>query len=127
MKRINFVIFLVSIGVFLFPCQAYADDVLWTDLVGMSASGNTITKTASTDWGNGGAASVQVLAGDGYVEWEAVETNTTRICGLSTNNVDAHRDTVEFGAMAHETGVVNVYENGTLKGKIGTYQAGDKF
>ncbi|HEY7712044.1 MAG TPA: cellulase family glycosylhydrolase, partial [Candidatus Entotheonella sp.] len=48
--------------------------VTWKDLVGVSASANTITKTASAGWGNGGAASVEVIAGDGGIDILAEQT-----------------------------------------------------
>ena len=48
--------------------------IVWTDLVGVTANGGILAKTASTAWGNGGAASVRTIAGDGAVEFEAVAT-----------------------------------------------------
>jgi RHS repeat-associated protein len=50
--------------------------VVWTNAVGVSVSGNTITKTASGGWGNAGAVSTQAIAsGDGYVEFPAAQSS----------------------------------------------------
>ena len=37
-------------------------NVEWTNAVGVLVSGNSLTKTAATAWGNAGAASTQTLA-----------------------------------------------------------------
>src|SRR5262249_35426121 len=56
------------------------EPVSWTAVGGVSISGSTLTKTAVTAWANAGGASTKVLAsGDGYVEFTAVETNTSRL------------------------------------------------
>src|SRR6266705_3801234 len=58
-------------------------NVAWTSTVGVSASGNNLTKTAADGWGNGAAFSTQTLtSGDGYVEFTVSEANTYRFCGL---------------------------------------------
>src|SRR5438094_866384 len=60
------------------------EPVVWTNIVGASASGNTLTKTATTTAWDSGASSLQVIRdGYGYVEWTATETTTYRIAGLS--------------------------------------------
>jgi len=64
--------------------QTGTQDVAWTNAIGVTPSGNNLTKGAGNNWGNGGAASMQALAsGDGYVEWTASETDSHRMIGLS--------------------------------------------
>jgi chitinase len=46
--------------------------VIWTALVGVTANANSLTKTATTAWGNAGAISTQTIpSGNGYVEFTA--------------------------------------------------------
>jgi len=42
--------------------------VVWIDAVGVIVKGNTLTKCAQAGWGNSGAASDQVMYGDGALE-----------------------------------------------------------
>jgi YD repeat-containing protein len=61
-----------------------AQNVSWTNVVGASVNGNSLTKTAPTGWGNSGASSTQsITSGDGYVEVTATETSTARLFGFS--------------------------------------------
>src|SRR5262249_26982979 len=51
-------------------------NVVWTNVLGASVSGNTLTKTAATGWANSGASSAQaIVSGDGYVEYTATDTD----------------------------------------------------
>jgi YD repeat-containing protein len=60
-----------------------ANNVNWTNTVGVSVSGNNLTKTASTDWYNARASSTQAItSGEGYLEFTASETTTNRMLGL---------------------------------------------
>lgn len=92
-------------------------DVAWTDLVGVTVNGNSITKTAANGWGTGGAASVNQLPAnvDGWAEFTVDATNGQRMFGLSDTNTDASFASIDY---AWSTGIpqVYVYENGVLKG-----------
>ena len=109
------------------PHQIITVDVTWLNLVGVTANGNTITKTALTGWGNAGAASSQTFSGDGGLEFLATETNTYRMCGLSDSNPDANFTSIDYAVYLASGGAVYVYENGTSRGTFGTYQSGDRF
>ena len=102
-------------------------DVVWTDLVGVSVSGNTITKTATTGWGNGGAASENILPSgqDGWVEFTIVSTSNNKMFGLSSTNQDAHYNTIEYAIHANGSGTLIIYESGVYLGSAGTYSIGD--
>jgi hypothetical protein len=93
--------------------------------VGVTATGNSLTKTAATTWGNAGAVSSQQIAsGAGYVEFIASETTTHRMLGLSNGNSSTSYQDIDF-AVHLSQGQLKVYESGTLKGVFGTYAAGD--
>ncbi|MDR4497435.1 MAG: hypothetical protein MRK02_05865 [Candidatus Scalindua sp.] len=111
-----------------------AVSVKWIDRVGVVANGNTITKTSSTAWANGGAASLESFTGNGGVEFVAsaadASANGRPICGLSSTNRDANYDTIEYAIFLRNTGSVvqiQVYEKGKDKGTFGTYLVGDVF
>ena len=71
--------------------------VVWTSAVGVTVTGNSLTKTAATGWGNAGAVSTQQIAsGDGYVEFTASETTTYRMLGLSNGNTNASYEDIDF-------------------------------
>ncbi len=100
----------------------------WVDLVNVTVNGNSITKTAPNAWGNGGAASLESFTGDGGVEFVATQTNTRRMCGLSSTNTDAYYASIEYAIWLSAHGEqIRVYENGVRKGEFGSYQIGDRF
>ena len=107
--------------------QASNTDNVWTDLIGVSAVGNTITKTADDSWGNGGAASIDVIAADGSVDFLANETDTYRMCGLSALNADANYDTIDYAIYLRNNATFTVYENGSYKGAFGSFAPSDRF
>ncbi len=96
------------------------EPVSWTSLVGVATSGadsNTLTRTAaSTGAFDAGAASTQLIThGDGYVEFTASETNTGRMCGLSTGgppDTDPSSDDMGFGINLNAIGGVRIFESG---------------
>jgi len=105
--------------------------VVWTNVVGVTASGNSLTKTAADNWGNAGAVSSQaIVSGDGYVEFTASETNRARMCGLGNGDSDQNYTDIEFAIQLTASDGTNgiwVFESGTFRGSFGTYTAGDKF
>ncbi len=101
--------------------------VVWTSLVGVSANGNSLTKTAPSAWGNAGAVSVQSLAsGDGFVEFTASETTTYRMLGLSNGNSDQNYTDVDFAIYPAPSGGLYVYQKGVGTGAFVSYATGDK-
>lgn len=102
------------------------EDVVWTDTVGVEVTGNSLRKTAFTDWGNAGAISVQTLSGDGYVEFTAVEANTSRAIGFSTSNSDNHYASIPFAIVVDSIQSACVSETGVARTCI-SYSAGDVF
>ncbi len=60
------------------------EPVVWTGAVGVSVSGNDLTKSAGALAWDGGASSTKAIgSGDGYLEFTATETTKSRMMGLS--------------------------------------------
>jgi len=107
----------------MFGVSGFAVD--WTDQVGVAVDGSTLTKTDVTGWSNSGAASVQTIADDGAVEFEAVDTSSRRIVGLSNSNTNADYNTIDYAIYISHLGSLQVYESGVKIDNFGTYQSGD--
>ncbi|MGB7925617.1 MAG: malectin [Pyrinomonadaceae bacterium] len=114
---------------------AGAIDVIWTNLVGTTASGNDLTKptTGTAGW-NAGATSTQSLTGDGYVEFSTGETTTNKMAGLNSNHVGQNYTEIDYTIGLSPTSNVRIYENSTPITNpatstvfFGTYVAGDVF
>jgi hypothetical protein len=102
--------------------------VTWTRAVGVSVSGNNLTKTAAPSWSNAGAVSSRSLtSGDGYVEFRATESTTRRMVGLSNGDTDQNFADIDFAVFLRQGGTLQIYEKGVLKGSFGTYAPGDLF
>ena len=104
-------------------------DVAWTNIVNVSATGNSLRNNVAA---NGGATSMQRIdSGNGYVEFTATETNTYRWAGLSNGDSGTGYTDVDFAinltSIAHNGGfIVNIHENGEYKGDT-IYNSGDVF
>ena len=120
-----------DIGAFEIPSIAPPQPpqpVQWTNLLGVTVSGTTVTKITESMWGNAGATSVQSIeAGDGYVEFTALETNEERMCGLSVNTANQGWADIAFAAHLNTGGAFYVVESGASRGYFGDYRSGDVF
>ena len=76
---------------------AQTEDVVWTSVVGASVTGNSLSKTTGTGWGNSGASSIQGLESTGFVEFTATETSTWRMLGLSRGDANQTYQDIDFG------------------------------
>jgi YD repeat-containing protein len=97
----------------------------FTNVVGVSVSGNNLTKTAASGWGNAGAVSTQTIAGDGYMEFTASETNTYRLIGLSNGDSNQNYDDIDFAFYLQPNGILSGYRGATYLGQLGSYATGD--
>ncbi|MCZ8128736.1 MAG: Ig-like domain-containing protein [Microcystis sp. LE19-114.1B] len=106
-----------------------SEDVVWNtaSLQNVSATGNSLLKTQSNGNWNGGAASYNTVGNNGYIEFTASETNTSRMCGLSSSNVNSSYNTIQFAIYLINNGVYQVYESGSFRGSFGSYNSGDRF
>ena len=102
--------------------------VTWTDLVGVTVEpDNTLKKTATTAWGNGGAASVEILSGDGEVFSTATNLNTYRMFGFSPTNANANYNSIRHACyfVSNATGLaLEAWENGARRKVYGPYSIG---
>jgi len=102
--------------------------IQWTNLLGVTVSGATVTKITESMWGNAGATSVQSIeSGDGYVEFTALETNEERMCGLSVNTANQGWGDIAFATHLNTGGAFYVVESGASRGYFGDYRSGDVF
>jgi RHS repeat-associated protein len=100
-------------------------DVIWTNAVGVLASGNSLTKTGSVGW-NAGAASTQTIAsGDGYVEFTANANSANTMCGLSKGDTNQSHEEIDFALYPWTDGNLYIWENGASAAAVGPYAAGD--
>ncbi len=97
----------------------------WTNLMGVSATGNTLTKTAPDAWGNAGASSTRQIEGDGYVEFTIPADPGYAMFGLSSDDVDQTYSDIDFAFYTYPpTGQVLISEGGALVSNLGTYTPG---
>jgi hypothetical protein len=107
---------------------AAAEDVVWTNLVNATATGNTLQKTSGCDGcQDAGASSVQAIdSGDGYAEFTASELTTQRVVGLSHGDTDTTRADIDFGIQLWPGGTADVRESGAYRAET-SYVTGDVF
>jgi hypothetical protein len=103
------------------------ENVAWTNAVGVSVSGNSLTKTGTVSGWNAGASSTRALAGNGYVEFTATETNTDRMFGLNDADSGQGYAEINYGIYLTNYGGYAVYHSGSSSGLLGYYAAGDVF
>ncbi len=108
-----------------------AHPISWTDLVGVSANGNSLTKTAGTTW-NAGAASTNVIPAnqDGFIEMTIDNPATDVMFGLSYMNTNAAWYTIDFSLyMSEYRGRYIIINQGanqiTTNTQLGSYAQGD--
>lgn len=94
-----------------------------TELVGTG----WLIKDGTTGWNSGAASAQALLDGDGWVEFTAEQTNTTRMAGLSRGNTNADYSDIDFGLYLHSNGTFYVVEGGVTRGVFGTYTGSDRF
>ncbi len=102
-------------------------DLIWTNASGVSTSGSSLVKTGSAGWNAGAGSTASFASGDGFVEFSAIEANTNRMCGLGHSDTGYDDADIDFAIRLTDTGAVQVYESGTLRGSFGTYATGDRF
>ena len=125
------------------------EPVVWTDLIGTMAVGNTLTRTAPTTGTgyadlNAGAVSTQwITHGDAYVEWEAGQAGVSRVAGFSEvpggcpfpcHDSDPTAVDMGFSMSLNSLGQIIVIEHGLVPtdppqpdGSWGTYVVGERF
>ena len=110
------------------PPAAGRQDVVWTNVVNCTASGNSLQKNAGRDdTADAGAVSQQSIAsGDGYLEFKATQTDKLGFCGLARAPASIDFNAIDFAVKLTGRAVVEVRENNVYKAETG-YSAGDLF
>ena len=98
--------------------------VVWTSLVKVTVSGDSLIDLAPSGTDAGAASTRQFTSGDGYVQFTASETTTYRIVGLNSANPDASYN-IPFGIALTPGAQMYVVERGQNRGAFGTYRSGD--
>ncbi len=111
-----------------FP-PAPIDLITWANLTGVSQTdAQTLTKTATSGYGNAGATSQNVLydGEDGWIEFTLDAWNMNRSFGFSDQTQDNSENSIDFAF--HTSGnQVYVYENSVSHGNVVGVALGDKF
>ncbi len=102
-------------------------ELIWTTANGVTTSAGSLTKTGSSGWNAGAASTASFASGDGFVEFTASETSTTRACGLADQDASYDPAEIDFAIQLQSNADVRVYESGTLRGTFGSYAPGDRF
>lgn len=98
----------------------------WTDLVEVNIEKDMLVKTGGAGW-NSGAASAQVILGDGAAEFTVQDNDNTLVFGWSGKNDDADYKRIDYAVYASANGSFYVYEEGFSKGSFGSYDKSDVF
>jgi hypothetical protein len=104
---------------FLDP-RRFPEPVVWQDLIGVTFADGTLTRSTATPADpltfDAGAASSQVIKpGDGYLEFTASETDTSRLIGLATGAPPDNNPNYQNIAAAidlFKDGYLYLFENG---------------
>lgn len=101
-------------------------DAAWGNIVGLTASGNSLSKAAnaSNAW-DAGAFSTGVVVNDGYMLTRANETTTQRMIGLTNLNQTESYTDIQYALYLTPGGQLYIYESGIGRGLVSTYATGD--
>ncbi|HEY3402416.1 MAG TPA: RHS repeat-associated core domain-containing protein [Ohtaekwangia sp.] len=95
--RILSIVLLMEIGLCSLASAQTGYDVVWSDLVGSSVSGNTLTKTVADGWGNSAATGLYYLENntDGWLEY-TVDAINRKAFGLSDLNANTFTGSLDY-------------------------------
>ncbi|HKS26263.1 MAG TPA: S8 family serine peptidase, partial [Pyrinomonadaceae bacterium] len=101
------------------------ENVVWTNVVGVSASGNTLSRASGWGWDAGAVSTQSIASGDGYVEATVSDASTYKMFGLSNGDSNQYYSDIDFAVYMDTGALLHVYEGGVYRGQLGTYAAGD--
>lgn len=105
-----------------------AIDVIWQNPVGLSVTSTTLTKTASTQWGNAGVNSMNRLkAGeDGILEYVLANTTTSFAFGfgMADTSVTNHYVDIEYGFLKNGSSLY-IVASGITVATVTRFHPGD--
>jgi hypothetical protein len=102
-------------------------DIQWTNLVGCTANGNALTKTATGSSYNAGANSANVLpsGNDGWAEMAVIQLGQKLAFGFSQIDGGTALNTIEYSFETNTNNKLKIYTSGVLSGTYGTNKLGD--
>jgi hypothetical protein len=123
--------FAITANAVPFACAQAVENVKWkkvdltpnTVVTGI----NNLQKTADNSQWNGGASSWNRVSNNGAFEFTALETDKTRMIGLSSTNLGSDQTSIRYGVMLENTGLFKIYESGTYRNISGNYLSGSVF
>jgi hypothetical protein len=96
-----------------------------TNQIGITTTNSTITKTNSTDWGNGGGSTNLILSEGDYITYQVTNNKATMV-GLSVVDTSANYTTINYALYSSYDNQLYVWEYGNSKTSgLGTYTAND--
>ncbi|WP_162127474.1 LamG-like jellyroll fold domain-containing protein [Flavobacterium phycosphaerae] len=121
--------FYITGGIASSSCSTVDEQVKWkiSDLENVQATTNSLLKIQSNGNWNGGASSWNRVSDNGYFQFTGVETNTARMVGLSSSNVNSNYNTIQFAWYLRNDGICEIYESGSSRGTFGSYAANSIF
>lgn len=109
-------------------CKEAIADVVWviaSSDVKNAISGNSLIKMQSNGVWDGNGFSYQSVSNNGYMQTTVVETNKTRMIGLSSTDATAGYTSIQYAFFLLNTAALQIYESGVSRGAFGTYASGD--
>lgn len=104
------------------PCAP----VTWTDVVNASVTGSTLQKTGTlVAWDAGGASTASLVSGNGSAQLTADTTTYGRMFGLTHDETTPSYTDITYALELQSNGTLDVYESGSYRAQVGTYQIGD--
>jgi hypothetical protein len=99
------------------PAEGGATDVVWTSLVNVTTSGNSLHKAGGCDGcpDAGAVSEQQITSGSGYMQFTASETTTLRAIGLSAGNPGTTPTEIRFAVILQPGGIAEVRESGRYR------------
>ncbi|MFO0362708.1 MAG: HYR domain-containing protein, partial [Flavobacteriales bacterium] len=121
---------IIAQGVLASPtCLVAEGPVVWnpSSLVNTIATNNNLLKFQSNGPWNGGAASSNTVSNNGYFQFTATETNTDRMVGLSSTNINADWTSIQYVVYLRGNSQWEVRQSGSGALFSGPYAANDVF
>ncbi len=108
-------------------CNAVLEEVRWdiNALNHVVQNGNSIVKVQSPNNWNGNASSLNRVHNNGSFQFGTSETNLTKAIGLSSADINAGLNSIQFGFYLEGNGNLRIYESGANRGTFGTYNTND--
>lgn len=108
-------------------CHNATEEVRWNNLslLHTEANGSDLVKVQSGNNWNGNAASLNMVHNDGAFSFSTAESNRAKAIGLSHNDVNDHRNSIQYCFFLESNGNLRIYESGADRGNFGSYIAGD--